>query len=247
MEHIFSNCLSLKNIPDISRWNTSKLTQMNNMFFNCKSLNSIPNISNWNMSKVKIMIDYNKKFNSLEDNNINLIRDYYLGKYFFDLRLFCVCKIKGSECGLGIFIKIPIETGNKFVRVLFTSYNILNKEYLSKSNHIIIKYFNKILKLSKDKRRIWANYELNYSCIEIIDEDNINEFYSLDEDVQKNKFICLFGLIENKKPGILNGLILGTKEDNIHLIHFQNFTEYSILKCQVKMIMMNIQETYHSY
>ena len=101
-------------------------------------------------------------------------------------------KIKGFECGLGIFIKIPIETGNKLVKVLFTSYNIINEEFLSKSNHIIIKNFIEIFKLSKDKRRIWANYELNYSCIEIIDEDNINEFYSLLKMFKKiSLFVCL--------------------------------------------------------
>ena len=48
---MFSYCISLTNLPDISKWNTSKITNMNFLFFNCISLSSIPNISKWNISK----------------------------------------------------------------------------------------------------------------------------------------------------------------------------------------------------
>ena len=43
MNGIFSGCSSLYKIPDISKWNTSKVTDMSNMFFECFSLLSINN------------------------------------------------------------------------------------------------------------------------------------------------------------------------------------------------------------
>ena len=53
MTHIFAGCNSLVSLPDISKWNTSKVEDMSYMFYGCKSLKSLPDISNWNTSSVK--------------------------------------------------------------------------------------------------------------------------------------------------------------------------------------------------
>ena len=53
LEELFSNCELLTSLPDISKWNTDKVTDMRHMFSNCKSLLSIPDISKWNTSNVK--------------------------------------------------------------------------------------------------------------------------------------------------------------------------------------------------
>ena len=40
MSWMFSNCKTLSSLPDISKWDTSKVTDMSDMFFGCnKSLN----------------------------------------------------------------------------------------------------------------------------------------------------------------------------------------------------------------
>ena len=52
---MFSQCDSLISLPDISKWNTIKITNMCNMFQECFSLYSLPDISNWNTSNVKDM------------------------------------------------------------------------------------------------------------------------------------------------------------------------------------------------
>ena len=44
---MFSNCELLTSLPDISKWNISKVSNMDYMFSNCKSLVSLPDISNW--------------------------------------------------------------------------------------------------------------------------------------------------------------------------------------------------------
>ena len=54
MESLFSFLL-VEELPDISNWNTSQVTNMKNIFNQCKSLLSLPNISKWDTSNVKMM------------------------------------------------------------------------------------------------------------------------------------------------------------------------------------------------
>ena len=53
--NMFSGCSSLLSLPDIAKWNTSKITDMHYMFCGCSSLLSLPDISKWNTSNVKDM------------------------------------------------------------------------------------------------------------------------------------------------------------------------------------------------
>ena len=49
MDEVFCNCKSLKELPDISKWNTNLVQSMEKMFYNCKSLKELPDISKWNI------------------------------------------------------------------------------------------------------------------------------------------------------------------------------------------------------
>ena len=55
MNHLFNMCESLTSISDISKWNISKVTDISYMFNGCKSLSSLPDISNWNTINVEEM------------------------------------------------------------------------------------------------------------------------------------------------------------------------------------------------
>ena len=55
MIHLFSGCSSLKELPDISNWNTNNVTNMCDLFSFCSSLKELPNISNWNTNNVRYM------------------------------------------------------------------------------------------------------------------------------------------------------------------------------------------------
>ena len=48
MGGMFFQCESLIELPDISKWNINKVSNMKSMFYNCYSLSSFPNISKWN-------------------------------------------------------------------------------------------------------------------------------------------------------------------------------------------------------
>ena len=41
---MFSRCSSLLYLPDISKWNTNKVTRMNGLFSRCTALSSLPDI-----------------------------------------------------------------------------------------------------------------------------------------------------------------------------------------------------------
>ena len=55
MSYLFYGCTSLNYISDFSVWNLSKVQNLNSLFCNCSSLKSIPDISKWNLSCVKNM------------------------------------------------------------------------------------------------------------------------------------------------------------------------------------------------
>ena len=46
---LFSKCSSLKELPDISKWNLSNVNCLTSLFFKCSSLISLPDISKWNL------------------------------------------------------------------------------------------------------------------------------------------------------------------------------------------------------
>ena len=49
---MFYGCSNLKSLPDISKWDISKVTQCDILFGNCESLESLPDISKWNTSNI---------------------------------------------------------------------------------------------------------------------------------------------------------------------------------------------------
>ena len=52
MSFMFSDCIFLTHLPDISKWNTSNITNMESIFQRCISLVKLPDISVWNISNV---------------------------------------------------------------------------------------------------------------------------------------------------------------------------------------------------
>ena len=84
MSYMFYECLLLKSLPDISKWNTINLTFINNMFNKCSSLKYLPDLSKWSTSNIIYMDDVFFKYSeSLPDiskwniNKVNDIRDIF--------------------------------------------------------------------------------------------------------------------------------------------------------------------------
>ena len=55
LRSLFFGCSSLKELPDISKWNTNNVTNMSWLFGKCSSLKELPDISQWNENNVTNM------------------------------------------------------------------------------------------------------------------------------------------------------------------------------------------------
>ena len=62
---MFYGCSSLISLPDISKWNTQNIINLNSIFENCSLLTFIPNISAWKLNNVIEINNIFKGCNSL--------------------------------------------------------------------------------------------------------------------------------------------------------------------------------------
>ena len=97
-----------------------------------------------------------------------------------------ICQIiKGKGSETGFFCKIKISNKSKEIDCLIANNNIITKDMLRNNENIEIKLNNKNIKISLNLYRIWTNKELDFTCIEIIKEDNIIEIinpFEIDEN-----------------------------------------------------------------
>ena len=130
-----------------------------------------------------------------------------------------VCKINipGGGFGSGFFCKIPYtENNNVLMPVLITNNHVLSSDSLNfEWIEIILEGESKIIPLKQRKK--WTNKDMDFTFIEIKEEDNIHSFYNLDEDVLDEDFsnegyinqnVIIFAINKNdKQVGLSNGLI----------------------------------------
>ena len=110
----------------------------------------------------------------------------------------CVCKIELSrenniikKSGTGFFCHIP----SKNLNVLITNRHVINKKYLEEENELKIyieeneNQEEKIINL-QTKRLKYTDETLDATVIEILDEDLIDNYFEVDEElINDNKFI----------------------------------------------------------
>ena len=96
-----------------------------------------------------------------------------LGKY-------TTCKIITEEgFGSGFFCKIPFQ--NSTLKVLFTNHHVLKRNDIIPGKIIRFAINNEMntIKITNN-RKTWSNLSLDFTCIEIFDEDNIKHFYEIE-------------------------------------------------------------------
>ena len=86
-----------------------------------------------------------------------------------------ICEIiKDNGYGSGFFCKIKYEKKDTYC--LITNNHVITRYMLLNKNYIEIKFKNEIKKIFINKyRRIWTDEKIDFTCIEIIEEDNIIE------------------------------------------------------------------------
>ena len=94
-----------------------------------------------------------------------------------------ICEIiKDKGYGTGFFCKMKYPDKYNEIYCIITNNHVITKDMLIYKENIEIKLNNKEIKISLNlARRIWINEEIDFTCIEIIKEDNIieiiNPFY----------------------------------------------------------------------
>ena len=79
--------------------------------------------------------------------------------------------------GTGFFCIIPYL--GKF---LFTNNHVLNKNSINEGETIKCLYKNEIKKFEIKNRQCFTNEELDYTCIQILDEDKIEDFFEIENE-----------------------------------------------------------------
>ena len=83
---MFSNCISLISLPNISKWNTNNLADMKYLFSDCFSISILPDISKWNNyngNDINLIPDYNK-LNDLSNLDFFIMSDTQECQKMFD-------------------------------------------------------------------------------------------------------------------------------------------------------------------
>ena len=140
-----------------------------------------------------------------------------------------MCKIKSKKLinnkledinGTGFFLKINMK---EFKKCLLTNNHVLNENDIKINKEIIIEYKNKLKRIEiTSNRRVYTNKELDYTCIEISEKDNIEGYFKIDENIieysidkYKNKEIFILQYPKGKELSFSSGIILGIKNNKI--------------------------------
>jgi len=87
--------------------------------------------------------------------------------------------------GTGFFCKINIK--KKQFKFLFTNNTVINENQLINGSRIKIYYNNELHYIDITyKRFTCTNENLNYTCIEIFDDDKIENFFDIDSNINSN-------------------------------------------------------------
>ena len=141
-----------------------------------------------------------------------------------------VCEVCLSNgFGSGFFCKIPYtQNDNLLLPVLLTNNHVLSEDALK--NDIKIKINGDTKFMSLKDRKTWTSKEMDFTCIEIKEKDNIHTFFNLDDNVLDknssndcylNQNVLIFAINKyDKQIGFSNGVI--KKNHNSFFAHTCN-------------------------
>ena len=106
----------------------------------------------------------------------------------------CICKIKqeinnnGKNClitGTGFFCNIPLKN----IKIFVTNNHVLNKEFIYKEKKLILFVEEEKKEINLDINRYkLTNEELDFTIIEILEEDKINNYLEIDEYINSFEY-----------------------------------------------------------
>ena len=136
----------------------------------------------------------------------------------------CIIKVKG-RLGTGFFCKIPFR--KQTIKVFMTNYNILNEEDYKENKKLNLSLYDEKESVIIDleiKRETYFNKNDNITIIELIEEDNINNYHELDDNLFQdnieinyiNKSIYILHYPDGQNANVSYGLINNINKYNIN-------------------------------
>ncbi len=139
-----------------------------------------------------------------------------------------ICELisgSGTPLGTGFFCQTTIN--NKTMKFLFTCNHVLDKSKIKIDSTIQLKHKDttKNIKITKN-RFVCTNEELNYTCIEIFYNEEVDNYFQIDPNINcnnpnkayKNELIAIMQYPGNKDLSIAEGKIIEIKE-NLKIYH----------------------------
>ena len=146
-------------------------------------------------------------------------------------------KIPGGY-GTGFFCKIPYPNKQDLLNVLITNNHVLNEEFFEDEDIIELELDYETYKINLNKKRkIWTDKDIDYTIIEILEEDKFNAFLMTDDLINKEDYtnkeyksesIVLPAIMENQEVefgGV--GTILSASKKTSYFLHSCNTDEGS--------------------
>ena len=94
------------------------------------------------------------------------------------------CKLVTGQ-GTGFFCELQLQ--NYTMKVLLTCNHVLTENLIKNNSTIIFKHQDTIKNLKINaKRFVCTNEELDYTCIQILNEDKLSDYFEIDTNIKKN-------------------------------------------------------------
>ena len=94
------------------------------------------------------------------------------------------CKLITGN-GTGFFCELQLK--NNTMKVLLTCNHVLTENLIKKNSTITFKHQDTIKNLNiNEKRFVCTNEELDYTCIQILNEDNLHDYFKIDTNINQD-------------------------------------------------------------
>ena len=124
-----------------------------------------------------------RKEDIINENRLNLQKNINLKGMlkFATIAENSIIKIKMyGGYGSGFFCKIPYPNSQNLMKCLITNFHVIDKDYLDSEDRIKFELNSQPFNISLEfKRKIWINEEMDYTIIEVLENDKINEFLNM--------------------------------------------------------------------
>ena len=130
------------------------------------------------------------------------------------------CKLITGK-GTGFFCELQLN--NNTMKVLLTCNHVLTENSIKNNSTITFKHQDTIKNLNiNEKRFVCTNEDLDYTCIQILNEDNLNDYFKIDTNINQdpketynNELFVIYQCPEGNDVSLSEGKIEEFKSDGV--------------------------------